>query len=146
MRIPYRWMASFCVRILAHHPVRRISDSLEVERSRGERNNERGVHARFEAGALKSLQRSSVFPRPPASPLDFTPRMRRGWKQKAFRSVFPLFLDCVKRRNISKTTTVNLYSRRLCRSKRKTLQTLSRGGPTTLFSADERGLKQLDLQ
>ena len=59
-------------------PARMISDSLEVEKQR-ENETKNGAHARFEPGTSKSLQKLTFcFP---GRPLDFTPRVRREWKE-----------------------------------------------------------------
>ena len=55
-------------------PARLISDSLEVTKQR-KNETKKGSHARFELGTSKSLQKLSFPP-------DFTPRVRREWKQK----------------------------------------------------------------
>ena len=52
---------------------------FEVEKQR-ENGAKKAVHARFEPGTLKSLGKLSFFP--PARPPDFTPRVRREWKQQ----------------------------------------------------------------
>lgn len=55
-----------------------ISEDLDAVKQR-EDETTKDAQARFDLGILKSLRKFKLFT---TSPLDFTPRVRREWKQK----------------------------------------------------------------